>query len=250
VRFISPVNIERVAYDDGLFSLNISGKRGTAGLIEGSHLLIATGRRPNIEGLGLERAGVAHDRRGVRISRKLLTSNKRVFAIGDVTGGLQFTHMANYQAGIVIRRALFRLPAKASERAFPMAIYTEPELARTGMSEDEARKSGADLKILRWPYSENDRAIAERKEEGFIKVICDGKGRILGATIIGEQAGELIQIWTMAIQQKLNIKSMTEIIFPYPTLSEISKRAAYGFYAGKLSGGMMRNVVRWLGKLG
>jgi len=222
----------------------------SAKTISGSHLLVAAGRRPVMEGLELDKAGIKHNRRGITVANTMLTSNKKVFAVGDVTGGMQFTHMANYQAGIVIRRALFKLPAKVSLNAVPWVTYTDPELAQVGMTEAEAQKAGQKIRILRFPYAENDRAIAERHKNGFVKVITDKKGRILGATIVGLNAGELIQMWTFAITQKMKIKAMTEFISPYPTLSEISKRAAYTYFTDSLTSPMMHRMIRWIGKLG
>lgn len=245
----SETRVERVEQGDNKIIAHIS-KGDSTKKITGSHLLVAAGRKPSVDGLALEKAGIDADQRGIKVSRALLTTNKRVFAIGDVTGGMQFTHMANYQAGIVIRRALFRLPAKVSTNAIPWVTYTDPELAHVGLSEAEAQKNGQKIRILRWPYAENDRAIAERHIHGSIKVITDTKGRILGATIVGMNAGEIIQMWTMAITRKMKIKAMTEFISPYPTLSEISKRVAYTYYASSLKSPMLHRIIKWLGKLG
>lgn len=241
--------VERIEQGEKNIIAHVTTTDGTR-KIRGSHLLVAAGRKPSVAGLSLDKAGIDADNRGIKVSRALLTTNKRVFAIGDVTGGMQFTHMANYQAGIVIRRALFRLPAKVSTNAIPWVTYTDPELAHVGMSEADARKMNKQVRILRWPYAENDRAIAERHIHGSIKVITDTKGRILGATIVGLNAGEIIQMWTMAITRNLKIKAMTEFISPYPTLSEISKRVAYTYYTTSLTSPMMHRIIRWLGKLG
>ena len=241
--------VERVEQVEGGIIAHIS-KGESRKKIKGSHLLVAAGRKPSVEGLALEKANIDADRRGIKVSRTLLTTNKKVFAIGDVTGGMQFTHMANYQAGIVIRRALFRLPAKVSTNAIPWVTYTDPELAHVGMSEADAQKANKKVRILRWPYAENDRAIAERHIHGHIKVITDTKGRILGTTIVGLNAGEIIQLWTMAITQGKKIKTMTEFISPYPTLTEISKRVAYTYYTTSLTSPMLHRIIRWLGKLG
>jgi pyruvate/2-oxoglutarate dehydrogenase complex dihydrolipoamide dehydrogenase (E3) component len=173
-----------------------------------------------------------------------------VFAIGDVAGGLQFTHVANYHAGIVIRRFLFRLPAKVNNNLVPWVTYTEPELAHVGLSEEQAREARYTPKVLRWPYHENDRAQAERVAEGHIKVVTDKKGKILGATIVGEHASELIQMWSLAISQGLKIKAMTDWISPYPTLGEINKRVAYRYFATAAGSPLVRNIVGWLAKLG
>lgn len=216
--------------------------------ISGSHLLIAVGRKPNIDELDLEKAKVDHTPKGISIDARLRSSNKRIFAIGDVSGGYQFTHMAGYDAGIVIRNCLFKLPAKVDHSAVPWVTYTDPELAQVGMQEDTALKElGADnIRILRWSYGENDRARAEHKTSGFIKVITDKKGRILGTTIVGAQAGELIGMWGLAIQQKMKIGAIASLILPYPTLGEISKRAAGSFYTPSLFSNRVRKIVRFL----
>ena len=172
-------------------------------------------------------------------------------AIGDCAAGqLRFTHAANYHAGLVIRNALFRLPVKVNNDAVPWVTYTEPELAQTGLSEAEARKRGLKFRILRWPYHDNDRAQAERATHGHIKIITSSKGAILGATIVGAQAGELITTWTLAIAQKLNIRAMTGIVVPYPTLSETGKRAAIDFFSPSLTKPIVRRIIGWLRLLG
>ena len=237
-------------------------KRGRAGVrvhvedaegtrsIEGSHLLIATGRTPNITSLELDRAGVQHDRRGIKVSDKLRTSNRRVYAIGDVAGGLQFTHVAGYHAGLVIRALLFRLPARENRAIIPWATYTDPEIAHVGLTEDDARKSHRKISILRWPYSENDRAQAERKTEGLIKLVTDRKGRILGASIVGANAGEMINFWALAISRKLGVRDIAGYVAPYPTMTEIGKRAAITYFTEATRKPLVRAVVRFLRRFG
>jgi pyruvate/2-oxoglutarate dehydrogenase complex dihydrolipoamide dehydrogenase (E3) component len=219
--------------------------------VEGSHLLVAAGRRPNIEGLGLDAGGIAHSAAGITVDARLRTTNRRVFAAGDVAGGPQFTHWAGYQAGIVIRNALFRLPAKARTKTLPWVTYTAPELAQVGLTEQQAREQHGDaVRVLEAGFHDNDRARAERATEGFAKVIADGRGRVLGATIVGPQAGELIQPWCLALSSGLKVGAVATMIAPYPTLGEISKRAAGSFYTPKLFGEGTRRIVRLLGKLG
>ena len=218
--------------------------------IEGSHLLVATGRRPNIEGIGLDAAGIEHGRRGITVDARLRTTNRRVFAIGDVTGGLQFTHVAGYHAGIVIKNALFRLPSKASDRATPWVTYTDPEIAHVGLTEEAAIASDRDHEIVRWPFAEVDRALAERADEGLIKLVVTPSGRVLGASIVGRHAGELILPWVLAVTRRMKLSAMTAIMAPYPTLGEISKRAAGAFYTPKLFSERSRKLVRWLAMLG
>ena len=220
-------------------------------VIEGSHLLVAAGRIPNVENLGLEKAGIAHDRRGIRVDAGLRSSNRRVYAIGDVAGHFQFTHVANYHAGIVIRAILFRMPAKISDTAIPWVTYTDPELAHVGLSEAAARKVlGENIKVLRWPFAENDRAIALRQTRGLVKVVTSRRGRILGAAIAGPEAGEIIQPWVLAISAKMNIKAMTGAIAPYPTLSEVNKRAAISFYHDKMTNPWLGRLIRFLARFG
>jgi pyruvate/2-oxoglutarate dehydrogenase complex dihydrolipoamide dehydrogenase (E3) component len=218
--------------------------------IVGSHLLVATGRRASVDGLGLEQAGVKFEGGGIVVDEGLRTANKRVYAIGDVVGDAQFTHVANYHAGIVIRRTLFRLPAKVNSDHIPRVTFTDPELAHVGLTEAEARERGIGLKVLRWPYHENDRAQAERETLGHIKVVTDRKGRILGASIVGAGAGELITTWTLAIGQGLNIRAFTGIIVPYPTLAEIGKRAAITYFTPSLTNSWVRRIIGLLRRFG
>jgi pyruvate/2-oxoglutarate dehydrogenase complex dihydrolipoamide dehydrogenase (E3) component len=218
--------------------------------IEGSHLLVATGRRVNTAGLELERAGIKFDRGGILVDKRLKTANKRVYAIGDVAGGAQFTHVANYHAGLVIRSALFRLPAKVNEDIIPRVTFTDPELAHVGLSEAEAKRRRHAFRVLRWPYHENDRAQAERDTIGHIKVITSKRGKILGATIVGAAAGELITTWTLALNRGLNIGAFTGIVMPYPTLAEIGKRAAITYFTPSLASNWVRRIIVWLRRFG
>jgi pyruvate/2-oxoglutarate dehydrogenase complex dihydrolipoamide dehydrogenase (E3) component len=200
----------------------------------GSHLLVAVGRKANTDDLGLEAAGIETTRTGVKVDASLKTTNRRVYAIGDAAGGLQFTHVAGYQAGIVVRSALFGLPAKAATKHIPWATYTDPELAAVGMSEAEARKAhGRNLEVLRFDYAENDRARTEGLTTGRIKVMVV-KGRPVGAGIVGAQAGELIGLWALAISAKLKVSDIAGMVVPYPTLTEVSKRAAGQYYVPRL----------------
>lgn len=218
-------------------------------VVEGSHLLLATGRKPNVESLDLDRAGIDHGPRGIMVDRGLRTTNRRVYAIGDIAGGLQFTHVANYHAGLVIRNALFRLPVKADPDQIPRVTYTDPELAHVGISEAEARRRGP-IRILRWPYHENDRAQADRATRGHIKVITSRKGKILGATIVGAHAGELITTWTLAVSQGLNIRALAGLVVPYPTYAEIGKRVAISYFTTDLTRPIVRRIITWLRRFG
>ena len=158
--------------------------------------------------------------------------------------------MANYHAGIVVRRALFRLPARVNNDLVPWVTFTDPELAHVGLSEDAARQRKLDIGVLRWSLHENDRAQAERATDGLIKVVITKPGKILGATIVGEHAGELIQIWSLAVSQGMNIKAMAQYISPYPTLGEIGKRAAGTYFLPKLTSPFVRKTVQFLSRFG
>lgn len=242
----SGVQVARVAYASGNVTVTLAGSAGEE-TIEGSHLLVAAGRKPSVDGLDLAAAGIRYDRTGIFVSKKLKTRNRRVYAIGDaVSGQPNFTHAANYHAGLVIRNALFRLRVNVNHSAIPWVTFTEPELAQVGMTEAQARARRIKVRILRWPYHDNDRAQTERETRGHIKVVTSRKGRILGATIVGAQAGELIATWVLAIAQELNIKAMTGVVLPYPTLSEIGKRAAIDYFTPKLTSPMLRRIIRWM----
>jgi pyruvate/2-oxoglutarate dehydrogenase complex dihydrolipoamide dehydrogenase (E3) component len=218
--------------------------------IAGSHLLVATGRRANTEDLGLEEAGIRQDRAGIVVDKGLKTTSRRVYAIGDVAGGAQFTHLANHHAGLVIRNALFRLPVWVNEHIVPRVTFTDPELAHVGLTEADARDRRIAFRVLRWPFHENDRAQAERATDGHIKVITTRNGRILGATIVGAGAGELIVPWTLGVTRKLNIRAFAGMIMPYPTLAEVGKRAAMTYFTPVLTSRLVQRMIILLRRLG
>ena len=215
-------------------------------VVDGTHLLLAAGRTANIAGLDLEKAGVACDTRGPKVDDRLRTGNRRIYAIGDASGSLQFTHVANYHAGLVIRAMLFRLPAREKRQIIPQAIFTDPEIARVGLTEEEAAKGGKAIRVLRWPYAENDRARTERRTSGHIKLVTDAKGRILGAAIVGADAAELIAIWGLAIARNMKVHDIAGMVMPYPTMSEIGKRAAIAYFVAATRKKPVRRLVSFL----
>ena len=232
---------EGIAIEEGALAAEVRGKAGRIEIeardgrvFKGSHLLMAVGRKPNIDRLNLEAAQIEYSRAGVTVGADLRSSNRRIYAVGDVAGGLQFTHVAGYQAGVAIKSMLFGLPSKAKYHHIPWATYTDPELAQVGLTEAQAReKYGPRLEVVRFDYAENDRAIAEGKTTGRIKVMVV-KGRPVGASIIGAQAGELIGLWAMALANGLKMGAIAATVLPYPTLGEISKRAAGAYYSPRL----------------
>lgn len=232
---------EGVVIEQGAMAAEI---RGEAGAIEvasgdgrvfrGTHLLMAVGRKANTERLNLQAAGIETTRNGIKVDARMRTSNRRVFAIGDIAGGLQFTHVAGYQAGIILRPILFGLPARAGISHIPWATYTDPELAQVGLTEAQARaRHGDSVEIAGFAYDENDRAIAERKTTGRIKVMVV-RGRPVGATIVGHRAGDLISLWSLAIAGNLRMSQVAGMVAPYPTYGEINKRAAGAYFSPRL----------------
>jgi pyruvate/2-oxoglutarate dehydrogenase complex dihydrolipoamide dehydrogenase (E3) component len=240
-------SIARVeAEGDGIAVVLESGERVT-----GSHLLVAAGRQPNTASLNLAAAGISATRHGITVDARLRTSNRRVYAIGDIAGGPQFTHAALYHAGIIIRNALFHLPARVDYRAMPRVTFSDPELAAVGMSEATARNAHGDkIRVLRWSFAENDRAQTERDTSGMVKVMTTAKGRILGAAILGAGAGDQITTWALAISQRLKIGAVANLIVPYPTRGEAGKRAAGSFYTPSLFSPRTRRLVRLLARFG
>ena len=248
VTIIEGAKVAAVRAIEGGVALDLEGEDGKRS-VEGSALLVAAGRRANVEGLGLEAAGVAYSPKGVQVDARLRTTNKHVYAIGDAAGGLQFTHVAGYHAGIALRNILFRLPAKA-DAPIPWVTYTDPELAHVGLTEAEAKRQGQAIHVLRWPFAENDRAQTERAIEGFAKIVTTPRGKVLGATIVGRHAGELIQPWVLALANTLSIGKMAGVVAPYPTLGEVGKRAAGSFFMPKLFSPRTRALVRFLARFG
>lgn len=245
VRLLAGVTVKAVSGDAG----QIRVETADGDVISGSHLLVAAGRRPNVEGLGLDAAGIQYTEQGITTNIGLKTSNGAVYAVGDVAGRGQFTHLAGYHAGLVIRNALFGLPVKA-DGPLPRVTYTVPELAHAGLTETEARKAYGDgIKVLRASFAQNDRAVAEGRTEGLVKVVVTARGRILGASIAGEEAGELIQPWVMALGGGVKLSRMTSYIYPYPTRGEASKRAAITYFSGFASNPFVRGIIRLVSRL-
>jgi pyruvate/2-oxoglutarate dehydrogenase complex dihydrolipoamide dehydrogenase (E3) component len=217
--------------------------------IEASHILVAAGRRPNIENLGLDAAGVAFDAKGITVDARLRSTNKDILALGDCAGGLQFTHVAGWHAGIAIRNLCFKIPAKADPRAIPRVTFTDPEIAHAGLTEAEAKASGIETRVARWSLRENDRAQADATTEGMAKIVAGAKGRVLGATLVAPRAGEIIGAWTIAVEKRLSLASMAGTVVAYPTLAEIGKRAAGSSFAEKLFAPRTKALVRLLFRL-
>ncbi|MEL7099669.1 MAG: FAD-dependent oxidoreductase [Pseudomonadota bacterium] len=253
---LEALRAEGVQIEEGAKATNIS-QSGDQITVEaedgrqftGSHLLVAVGRKANTDSLNLDAAGIETTRTGVKVDDQLRTTNRKVYAIGDAAGGLQFTHVAGYHAGVIIRSLLFALPSKAKTSHIPWATYTQPELSQVGLTEAQAREAHGDaLEVVRFEYEHNDRAIAERKTKGLIKLMVF-KGRPVGASIAGEQAGELISFWALALAGNMKMSKIASMVAPYPTIMEVNKRAAGAYFAPRLfESDMVKRVVRFVQK--
>ncbi len=241
-------NVQKVFQQDGEMIRVLVTNDSEKIELTGSHILIATGRKANIDGLGLDSCEVRYNPKGIAVNWRLQTSQKHIYAIGDVVGPYQFTHMASYQASVVLKNIVFKWPAKVNYQASPWVTYTSPELAHVGMSAREA-KNRADLQVTTWPFERSDRAQTENETKGMIKVTTNRRGQVVAATIVGAHAGELIMPWVMAIQQNKTLKAFTDMIVPYPTFSEISKHVSGEFYRPKVFSKKVRTIVSWLQKL-
>lgn len=221
--------------------------------VDCTHLLVVNGRRPNIASLELDLAGVRSDETGIIVDASLRTANRNIYAIGDCAGGAAAGPMSNqaaqHQAGLVLRNALFRQPTRFKREWVPRTVHGRPELASVGLSEAQARAQG-EIRVLRFPYAESTRAQAERQSEGLIKLMTDRKGGILGVAIAGAQAAELIVPWSLAVQQRANVKEMAGLIAPSQSLSELSQKAALSFQAPLAAKPGIRRLIGFLSRFG
>jgi len=235
---------ERVSHEGETRSVFCSGNLR----FDAEQVLVAVGRKPNVEHLGLEAAGVEFTNKGITVDRRLRSSQKHIYACGDVCGPYPFTHMAEYQAGIVISNAIFRFPKKTDYRVIPWVTYTDPELARVGLTEQQARDQGIEPVVLRFPFSEIDRALTEVETCGMSKLVTH-KGKILGASILGPHAGELIHEIALAMQTGIKIADISATIHAYPTLAQIHRRVVNTAYSPKLFSPGTRKLVKWINRL-
>ncbi|WP_323037906.1 dihydrolipoyl dehydrogenase family protein [Pararhodobacter sp.] len=230
VEIIEGAKVEQVRGHQGAIAVQVEG----GAVYNGSDLLVAVGRKPNTDRLELDLAGVKHGRGGVEVDDSLRSTNRWVYAIGDVAGRGQFTHVAGYQAGVIIRSMLFGLPSKVRADHIPHVTYTDPELAHVGLGEAAARqKFGAGLQVITLGFDAADRAQADGKTTGLIKVMVN-KGRPVGATIAGPNAGEMIGVWALVLANRLKMGAIAGTVLPYPTMGELSKRVAGAYFSPKL----------------
>lgn len=240
----------RVEKEEDRMILTVEAADGERSL-DASHLLVAAGRTPNVEGIGLDEAGIAYDRRGISVGRDLRSSNRRVYAIGDVAGGYQFTHIAGYHASLVVQALLFRLPVRENRDIVPWVTFTEPELGHVGLSEKHARaRYGNKVRVLTASFSGNDRAQTARRTDGSVKLFAGPRGRLLGADIVGHSAGEIVNLLSLALSRKMTMGQIAGFIAPYPSLGEIVKRAALSYYSEVPRKPWVRRIVGILARFG
>lgn len=243
-------SVAGVRRQDGKVTVDVTDKAGGKSSHAGSHLLVATGRRATVDGLDLDKAGVAYTQKGIKVDDRLRTSNPRIYAVGDVLGGPQFTHLAGQQAGFFVRSALFGLPGRRQETIMPRCLYTDPELAQVGLTEAEAERQDHRVRILTWPLAKNDRAIATGATTGFVKIIADRRGRLKGVTLVAPHAGELIYTYSLALNKKLRLSALAGAVAPYPTLAEAGRRAAGEFYTAAVFGRLAQLWVCFRSRIG
>lgn len=221
--------------------------------IEGSHLLVCGPRRPDIDTLDLDLAGIRHDASGVSVDRGLRSSNRRVYALGACAGGAAAPasdHAGDDHIGLLLRSILFRQPIKTAPLSEPRVIWSQPQIATLGITEAEARAKAGSIRVLRWPFSENAAAQAAGETEGFVKAIVDRKGQILGVTIAGNDAGELIAPWCVAMRAGLGVGAVAGMPLPTLARSDASRRAALSFHATLTTRPALRRLIGFLRRFG
>lgn len=234
VNFFLEASIEEVLETGGCKSVRIIDRTGESRLLKSNEILVAMGREPNLQNLGLEGIGVAYRRNGITVDSRMRTNHKHIYAAGDVSGGFQFTHAAGYEGGIVVSNAIFRLPRKADYTYLPWCTYTDPELASIGMNEKTAAFKGLDYTVWMEEFEDNDRSLAEGETTGSVKMILDAREKPLGVQILGPRAGDLMAEWVAILNGKVKLSTIASAVHPYPTMGEINKRVVGSFFSPKI----------------
>jgi pyruvate/2-oxoglutarate dehydrogenase complex dihydrolipoamide dehydrogenase (E3) component len=244
IRIITGVQVAGMHREGDSRQLKLSNQM----TVECDRILVATGRRPVVQDLGLETAGVEYSRQGIAVNRRMRTSQKHIYAVGDVCGPYQFTHMAEYQAGIALANIVFRIPRKTSYRVVPRVVYTDPEVASVGLSEGEALAQGIKYHVVDFPVADVDRAVTDGVATGLSRILIS-KGRVLGASLIGPHAGELIHELALAMQVNAKVSAISELVHAYPTYAQIHRRTINKSYAHLLQSRKTRALVWLLNRL-
>jgi pyruvate/2-oxoglutarate dehydrogenase complex dihydrolipoamide dehydrogenase (E3) component len=238
----------KAQYNESSFYLTIAeeGGKGQSRILKAEALLVAAGRKPNIDGLGLEATGVKFTPRGITTDSRMKTNIKHIYACGDVNGLFPFTHVAGYEAGIALTNAVLRLPRKADYAKIGWCTYTDPEIASIGYNEKRAKKEGLEYHVWEEQYAENDRAQTEGTTKGKIKLLVSPAGKLLGCQIIGAKAGELIHEWVIAVNGGVKLSTIAAAVHIYPTISEISKRVAGKIFAEKIFSARTKSILKFI----
>lgn len=234
VTFHMNATVQSISERDGEKEVVIENGNGTTVGLRSEMLMVAAGRQANLQGLGLEDIGVDFDKRGLKVDKRLRTTQTHIYAAGDVTGTYQFTHAAGYEGGIVISNAIFHIPRKVDYTFLPWCTYTDPELASVGMNEKAAQEAGLRYTVWTEEFRDNDRSLAEGEQIGKIKMILDEKEKPLGVQILGPHAGELLSEWVAVLNGKVRLSTLASAVHPYPTLGEINKRVAGTYFSPKI----------------
>jgi len=234
VTFFLEASIEEVLETKGRKAIKIIDNTGESTVLKPDEILVAMGRAPNVQNMGLSDIGVAYDRSGITVDSRMRTNHKHIYAAGDVSGGFQFTHAAGYEGGIVVSNAIFRLPRKADYTFLPWCTYTDPELASIGMNEKTAQSKGIDYTVWKEEFKDNDRSLAEDEKTGCVKMILNAKEKPLGVQILGPRAGDLLSEWVAVLNGKVKLSTLAAAVHPYPTIGEINKRVAGNFFSPKI----------------
>ncbi|MBI4398299.1 MAG: mercuric reductase [Candidatus Omnitrophica bacterium] len=250
IEIITRAEVKKIEKNDRgqkIVTAEIEGE-GTK-IFDAQELLVSIGRAPNVEGLNLEASGVAYEKKGIKVDESMRTSQKHIFAAGDVTGQYLFTHVGEYQAGLVVSNALFPfMSRKADYRVVPWITFTNPELGRVGLTEAEAKKTYGEknIQVFRFFFKDVDRAVIEGEGSGLVKLICDKKNQILGAHLLGPGAGEYLHEFVLAMKARLPITQISQTIHVYPTLAQVVKRTADQYYRQKLFTGWFPKFAKRL----
>lgn len=238
----------KVEYANGVFHLTVAAQagKGPKNVLTGDALLVAAGRKPNVDGLKLEAAGVKFTPRGIPTNDRMKTNIGHIYACGDVNGKMPFTHVAGYEAGITLSNAVLRLPRKADYGKIGWCTYTDPEVASIGLNEKRAQKTGIEYRLWEEAFADNDRAQAEAETTGKIKLLVSPRGKLLGCQIAGVHAGELIAEWVAALNGNVSLATLAGAVHVYPTLAEISKRVSGKIFAEKIFSDTTKNVLKFL----
>jgi len=245
VNFHLNASVLRVKESGSEKEIILKDGEGKSVSLKAEKILVAMGRDPNVKTLGLAAIGVEFDRKGIQVDDRMRTTQKHIYAAGDITGAYQFTHAAGYEGGIVVSNAIFHFPRRTNYTFLPWCTYTDPELASIGMNEKRAKEARIEYSVWTEPFESNDRSLAEGERVGKIKLLLDKNEKPLGVQILGPQAGELLSEWVAALNARAKLSTLAAAVHPYPTLGEISKRVAGMLLSQKIFSNRVRRGLKF-----